>query len=556
MGRHDPARGVTDRRYDRRLLAAWERFVEGAGLASGVVPDVVGQSWMRCRSAHVDPALEHAPDPLAEPELMALRQRHRELIEASRPVMMQAHDLLSESATMMILTDPTGVILQSEGDAATLEAALDIRLTAGANWNELLSGTNAIGTALSVGGPVRVHGAEHFCAGIKPWTCSATAVRDPASGELLGVVDISGKRNSFNRHWLALAVSSATRIEERLSSLDSELRQRLLEWGVGNLSRAADGGLLFYDRRGRLTATDARARASLAAMGLDLDLNAHAAIEAFRADSAMELSEARLPHWLRPERIEPAVVRGERLGVVVVLPRPAMATVQSAPAAADFAIASVAHEVKQPLAAIELYAGTSLRWLARQQPDLAQARQGLEQIIQAVKRAGDVVSRVRGLIKKIAPQKELLDLNEIILGVVALMGSQAEEQHVALDARLSQHLPAVLADRIQVQEVILNLVKNALESLIGCEGYREVSIGSRALQGSEVVVDVKDTGKGLDAETAEHMFEPFYTTKSGGMGIGLAISRSIIETHGGKLWAMKNSPRGAIFLFSLPASDG
>ena len=114
----------------------------------------------------------------------------------------------------------------------------------------------------------------------------------------------------------------------------------------------------------------------------------------------------------------------------------------------------------------------------------------------------------------------------------------------------------MLADRIQVQEVILNLVKNALESLIGCEGYREVSIGSRALQGSEVVVDVKDTGKGLDAETAEHMFEPFYTTKSGGMGIGLAISRSIIEAHGGKLWAMKNSPRGAIFLFSLPASDG
>lgn len=556
MGQADPARGVTDRRYDRRLLAAWERFVEGAELASGVVRDVVGQSWMRCRSARVDPALGHAPDPLTEPELMALRQRHRNLIEASRPVMMQAHDLLSESATMMILTDPTGVILQSEGDAATLEAALDIRLTAGANWNELRSGTNAIGTALSVGGPVRVHGAEHFCAGIKQWTCSATAVRDPATGELLGVVDISGLRKSFNRNWLALAVSSAARIEERLSSRDSELRQGLLEWGLGNLSRVADGGLLFYDSRGRLTAADARARASLAAMGLDLDLNAHAAIEAFRADSASDLSEATLPHWLRPERIEPAVVRGERLGVVVVLPRPAMATVQSGPAAADFAVASVAHEVKQPLAAIELNAGASLRWLARQPPNVAEAREALERIVQDVECAGDVINRVRGLVKKIAPQKELLDLNEIILGVVALMRSEAEKQHVALDARLSQHLPAVLADRIQVQEVVLNLVKNALESLIGCEGHREVSIGSRALQRSEVVVDVKDTGKGLDAETAEHMFEPFYTTKRKGMGIGLAISRSIIEAHGGKLWAMKNSPRGAIFLFSLPASDG
>src|SRR4051812_28516430 len=354
------------------------------------------------------------------------------------------------------------------------------------------------------------------------------------SGELLGVVDISGLRNSFNRHWLALAVSSAARIEERLSCLDSELRQRLLEWGFGNLSRAADGGLLFYDRRGRLTAIDARARASLATMGLDLDLNAHAAIEAFRADSAVDLSEATLPHWLRPERIEPAVVFGERLGVVVVLSRPAMAIVQSGPAAAGFAVASLAHEVKQPLAAIELNASTSLRWLGRQPPGLAQARQGLERIIEEVKRAGDVVSRVRGLFNKIAPQKELLDLNEIILGVVASMRSEAEKQHVALDARLSRELPAVLADRIQVQQVLLNLVKNALESVIGCEGNREISIGSRALQGSEVVGDVKDTGKGLDDETAEHMFEPFYTTKSDGMGIGLVISRSIIEAHGGK----------------------
>src|SRR5258706_3223085 len=118
----------------------------------------------------------------------------------------------------------------------------------------------------------------------------------------------------------------------------------------------------------------------------------------FARISAIDLSEATLPHWLRPEWIEPAVVRGERLGVLVVVPRPAMATVQSAPAASDFAIASVAHEVKQPLAAIELYAGTSLRWLARQQPDLAQAREGLERIVQEVKRAGDVVSRVRGLI--------------------------------------------------------------------------------------------------------------------------------------------------------------
>ena len=114
-------------------------------------------------------------------------------------------------------------------------------------------------------------------------------------------------------------------------------------------------------------------------------------------------------------------------------------------------------------------------------------------------------------------------------------------------------MPGVPADRVQVQQVLLNLVRNALESVSDSEGPREVSIGSRAVQGFEVVVDVKDTGKGLDAAAAERIFEPFYTTKAEGMGIGLALCRSIIEAHGGKLWAMGNAPRGAIFLFSLPA---
>ena len=535
-------------------MAAWERFVDGDELAPDLVRDVVGRSWMRCRSEHVDPALQHAPDPLAEPELLALRQRHRELVEAGRSVMMQARDVLSESGTMMILTDPTGVILETEGDPHTLEDALDVRLTTGASWNELSSGTNAIGAAVSTGGPVRVHGAEHFCAGVKRWTCSATAVRDPANGELLGVLDISGLRRSFNRHWLALAVSSATRIQEKLWSHELELRQRLLEWGLGHLARAGDGGLLFYDRKGRLTATDARARASLAAMGLDRYLEEPTAIEAFRADSASDLSAAVLPEWLRPEWIEPVVVRGERLGVVVVLPPRSVATVQpGGDASGNLAVASVAHEVKQPLAAILANAGASLRWLAHGPPNLAEARRALERIVQDGKRASDVVSRVRGLVKNAPPQKELLDLNEIILGVVALTRSEAQRQRVALDARLSPDLPAVKADRVQVQQVLLNLVRNALEALGGSEGPREVSIGSRAVQGFQVVVDVKDTGKGLDAASAERIFEPFYTTKADGMGVGLALCRSIIEAHGGKLWAMGNSPRGAIFLFSLPA---
>jgi signal transduction histidine kinase len=553
MGRLGSFSPTKDPRYDRQLMAAWERFVQGEELASGLVRDVVAESWMRCRRAHVDPALVHAPDPLAESALRELCQHHRDLIDASRPVMMQARDLLSESGTMMILTDPAGVILETEGDPGTLEAALDVRLTDGATWNELVSGTNAIGAALSAGAPVRVHGAEHFCAGIKPWTCSAVPVRDPATGELLGVLDISGLRDTFDRHWLSMAASSAARIEERLSFHDSELRQRLLEWGLANLSRAADGGLLFFDRKGRLTAADARARASLNAIGLAPDLNASARIDAFRTDSVIDLDEATLPEWLRPEWIEPVLVNGERLGVIVVLPRPSVATVQSGlPAGDAFAVASVAHEVKQPLAAVVANAGASLRWLARDPPDLVEARQALQRIVEQGRRAGDIVGRVRSLVKKSPPQKEPVDLNQVILEVIALMRGDAQKQCIALETRLSEHLPIVPADRVQVQEVILNLVRNALEASCA-EGPRVVSIGSRAVEGFEVVVDVKDSGKGLDAATLDHIFEPFYTTKPQGMGVGLAISRSIIEAHGGRLWAMKNSPRGAIFLFSLPA---
>ncbi len=563
MSEQEPPSGMTDLVYERRIMGAWERFVQGDGLAPGAVRDVVGRSWLRCLSARVDPALAHAPDPLAEQALMALQHRHRELIEASVPVMMQARDFLSESGTMMILTDPTGVILQTEGDPATLEAALDVRLTAGANWNELLSGTNAIGAAVSVGGPVRVHGAEHFCAGIKPWTCSATPVRDPTNGDLLGVLDISGLRDTLNRHCLALAVSAAGRIEERLTARELELRQRLLEWGLRHSSRAASGGLLFFDRKGHLTAADARARTSLAGMGLDPDLKGYRRIDALSMDSAPDLSEPTLPEWLRAEWVERVVAGRERLGSIVVLPGPSGTTgrcgsmVAGAPSRSraddSFAAASIAHEVKQPLAAVVMNAGASLRWLGNEAPDLAKAREGLERIIQEGMRAGDIIGRIRSLVRKSPPQKEPLDLNETILEVIALTRSETQNHRVSLETRLSPLLPTVLADRVQVQQVILNLIMNALESMSCSDGPRELRVGSCTAEAAEVVVDVKDTGKGLDPATAERMFDAFYTTKPEGMGMGLAISRSIIEAHGGRLWATGNSPRGAVFSFNLPA---
>jgi transcriptional regulator of acetoin/glycerol metabolism len=138
----------------------------------------------------------------------------------------QVRESLSESGTIMILTDPSGVILKTEGDPATLEAAEDVRLVSGASWDELASGTNAIGTALSLKEPVQVHATAHFCAGIKPWSCSAVVLRDPASGEILGVLDVSGLSNRFHRNWLALAMMAAGRIEADLAARHMESYRR------------------------------------------------------------------------------------------------------------------------------------------------------------------------------------------------------------------------------------------------------------------------------------------------------------------------------------------
>jgi sigma-54 dependent transcriptional regulator, acetoin dehydrogenase operon transcriptional activator AcoR len=240
-------------------MEAWERFLQNGEIAPNTVRAPIERSWSRCLSAGVDPARVQAPTVLPAEELMTLRALHRELIEASVPIMAQAREFLSASGTILMLTDPSGIVLQTEGDPSALEAALDIRLMIGANWTELNCGTNAIGTALSMREPVQVHACEHFCIGIKPWTCSAAVVHDPVNGEVLGALDVSGLQRTFNHHCLALVLTAADRIEERLMNREMELGDRLLVAGLGRLSRLATGGLLFFDRKGRLIKADARA---------------------------------------------------------------------------------------------------------------------------------------------------------------------------------------------------------------------------------------------------------------------------------------------------------
>src|SRR3989442_2796842 len=303
MESNEASSGFPHPDQEKQVMGAWDRFLCGTEETPNVVRGVIERSWSRCLSARVDPDRSRAQAPTPEEDLRRLQHRHRHLIDAIVPVMGQARDFLSESGTMMILTDPTGVILETEGDSATLDAAQDVRLVSGANWNELACGTNAIGTALSVRGPVQVHAAEHFCAGIKPWTCSATVVRDPDHGQVLGVLDVSGLSGTFHRHWLALAVVAAGRIEANLAAPEIGLRHHLLEAGLRRLSKTSPGGLIFFDRKGRVIEVDAAGGRSLAAMGIKLDSREDKRVKPFRADSPIPGGTGDLPEMVGPQRV-------------------------------------------------------------------------------------------------------------------------------------------------------------------------------------------------------------------------------------------------------------
>jgi PAS domain S-box-containing protein len=215
--------------------------------------------------------------------------------------------------------------------------------------------------------------------------------------------------------------------------------------------------------------------------------------------------------------------------------------------------ASIAHEVNQPIAAAVANAEAASRWLAARPPDLEEVRQSLGAIIENGKRAGDVIGRIRALIKKAPPHKERFDLNEAILDVIALTRSEVLRHGVAVQTQLAEGLPRVEGDRVQLQQVILNLILNAVEAMSGlAEGARELRISAETDAAHGVLVAVRDTGPGLEQTNVDRLFEAFYTTKPSGMGMGLAICRSIIEAHGGRLWASANEPLGAVFQFTLP----
>ena len=218
--------------------------------------------------------------------------------------------------------------------------------------------------------------------------------------------------------------------------------------------------------------------------------------------------------------------------------------------------ASIAHEVNQPLAALLTNAETALRWLARQPPNLEKTKQSIDRIISDGKRAADIVGRIRDFSKKAPARKGDLEINETILDIVRLTRVAMSEHSVLVKMQLSEGLPHILGDRVQLQQVILNLIMNAIEAMSEVrEGTRELLICTSAVESGRVLVAVSDTGPGLPPASLARIFEAFYTTKSSGLGMGLSISRSIVDAHGGRLWAAPNEPHGAVFYVMLPIGE-
>jgi signal transduction histidine kinase len=193
-----------------------------------------------------------------------------------------------------------------------------------------------------------------------------------------------------------------------------------------------------------------------------------------------------------------------------------------------------------------------LRWLTRDQPDLEEAREASLRVVKDATRAAEIIDRIRLLFKKGTPQRELVDVNEVIREMIVLLRNQATRYSILVRTDLAADIPQIMGDRVQLQQVLMNLIVNSIDAMKDVEGMRNLAIKSQRAENEQVMLSVSDTGVGLPPRQADQIFNAFFTTKVQGTGMGLRISRSIVESHGGRLWAADNSPRGASFHFTLP----
>jgi signal transduction histidine kinase len=215
-------------------------------------------------------------------------------------------------------------------------------------------------------------------------------------------------------------------------------------------------------------------------------------------------------------------------------------------------VASISHELAQPLQVTTAHAKASLRWLQRDPPEVTEARKGTEKIVEAGALASEIIDRLRSLYKKAPPKRELIAINEVIGEMVPMLRSEANEYAVSIRTDLAADLPKITADRVQLQQVLMNLMLNGIEAMKETGGV--LTMKSRLGEDGQIQISIQDTGPGLPLGKADQIFDAFFTTKPQGSGMGLSISKSIIEAHGGRIWATVNGGRGATFHFTVPAA--
>jgi len=317
---------------ERDVLTSWELFLSGNNINSAtaqVVRAAINDSWRRCQQSAVDYRRDQAPKPMNDDGLQRLLDYRGRLVKAGASTMSVARDYLRETGTVMVLTDADSIVLRLEGDTqlALRTAVENTHLLPGSDWSETTCGTNAIGTALQTGRPIQVHATEHFCSGIQRWTCSACVVRDPIDSNIVGVIDISGLSDSYGRPALALAISSAARIEAQLFQMELDARYRFLDRCLWILPPSDRHHTVLFDSSGRpFKANGEMSR-------IMRDLGAPGSQETFPLlGSSGGRSLGNLPEWINPEWLKVVEHEGEHLGTVMVAPKPTSPSLVSLPA--------------------------------------------------------------------------------------------------------------------------------------------------------------------------------------------------------------------------------
>ena len=304
---------------EQAIAASWERFLQDRPVPSAVVRNIVLDSWRRSRSEAVDPTSHRAPAADVR-KIALLRERSGDLYEAARPVLESLREILRESGTLIMLSDQSGTILDLNGESRARDAGEQINLAPGGRWSEELIGTNAIGTAVATQKPVQIYASEHYCLDVKHWTCAAAPILDPLGKTLLGVVDVSGVKETFHGHTLGLVIAAAKQIEAVLARRDAECHGRLLNLAMDAFRRYGNDCVVLFDQRGRIVKTSGSMQQAREMYGVRLPFEIGSQVAALNLALPADERRQQIPAWLRPEWLHPVSSRDGELGTMLVIP--------------------------------------------------------------------------------------------------------------------------------------------------------------------------------------------------------------------------------------------